>query len=38
MARSSGAHEVLTDSVQRPALWIVAQGSKGVHVGADQYE
>jgi len=38
VARSSRAHEALVHSVQRPALCIVAQGRKSVHIGAEEYE
>ncbi|ULH17948.1 AraC family transcriptional regulator (plasmid) [Deinococcus sp. KNUC1210] len=38
VARSTQRHEALVHSVQQPALCIVAQGNKSVHIGAEQYE
>lgn len=38
VARASKAHKSLMHSVQRPALCIVAQGSKSVYVGSELYE
>ncbi|MFC4456659.1 AraC family transcriptional regulator [Deinococcus sonorensis] len=38
VARSTQAHEALVHSVQKPALCIVAQGNKSVHIGSEQYE
>lgn len=38
VARSTRRHETLVHSVQKPALCIVAQGNKSVHIGTEQYE
>ncbi|MGY2893843.1 AraC family transcriptional regulator N-terminal domain-containing protein [Deinococcus sp. UYEF24] len=38
VARTTRGHETLIHSVQRPALCIVAQGTKSVYVGSEQYE
>ena len=38
VARTGRTHEALAHSVQRPALCLVAQGNKAVHIGSEQYE
>ena len=38
VARATRGHDSLAHSVQRPALCIVAQGNKSVHLGTEQYE
>lgn len=37
VARTVTPHQALAHSVQRPALCIVAQGNKAVHIGAQRY-
>ncbi|MFB9993354.1 AraC family transcriptional regulator N-terminal domain-containing protein [Deinococcus oregonensis] len=37
VARSTRTHEALVHSVQTPALCIVAQGNKSVHIGTEAY-
>ncbi|GGL17703.1 AraC family transcriptional regulator [Deinococcus radiotolerans] len=37
VARTVRPHKALAHSVQKPALCLVAQGNKAVHIGAEQY-